>query len=186
MEQFIAPATVAYTLRTTSNPLAFTDAAAKEVRAVDRSMPMYLVRSLEDIVSGLDWRTRFVMSLLAIFSVLSLLLAVTGIYAALSYVVSQQTREIGIRMALGAKKNQVLKLVLRQGMKLALTGVAIGLIASFVATRLMASLLFMVRPNDPVTLAGVALALTLVALLACYLPARRAAKVDPMIALRHE
>ncbi|MEK6407645.1 MAG: ABC transporter permease [Acidobacteriota bacterium] len=186
MEQFTAPATIAYTLRTTSNPLAFTDAAAREVRAVDRSMPMYLVRSLEDIVSGLDWRTRFVMSLLAIFSVLSLLLAVTGIYAALSYVVSQQTREIGIRMALGAKKNQVLKLVMRQGMKLALTGIAIGLIASFVVTRLMASLLFMVSPNDPITLAGVALALALVALLACYLPARRAAKVDPMIALRYE
>lgn len=186
MDQFPAPVAVAYMLRTTSNPLAFTDAAAKEVRAVDRSMPMYLVRSLEDIVSGLDWRTRFVMSLLAIFSVLSLLLAVTGIYAALSYVVSQQTREIGIRMALGAKKSQVVKLVMRHGMKLALTGVAIGLLASFVVTRLMSSLLFMVSPSDPITLAGVALALTLVALLACYLPARRAAKVDPMIALRYE
>lgn len=186
LEQVTAPATVAYSMRTTSNPLAFTDAATKEVRAVDRTMPVYLVRSMEDIVAGLDWRTRFVMSLLAIFSVLSLLLAVTGIYAALSYVVSQQTREIGIRMALGAKKGQVLKLVLSQGMKLTLTGVAIGLGASLAMTRLMGTLLFNMSPTDPLTLGAVALLLMLVASLACYLPARRAAKVDPMIALRHE
>lgn len=186
LEQLTAPATVAYSVRTTSNPLAFIEAATKEVRAVDRAMPVYLVRSLEDIVSGMDWRTRFVMSLLAIFSALSLLLAITGIYAALSYVVSQQTREIGIRMALGAKKSQVLKLVLGQGMKLTLTGIAIGLGASLAMTRLMGSLLFNMSPTDPVTLMVVALTLALVALLACYLPARRAAKVDPMIALRHE
>lgn len=186
LEQDTAPAAFAYVLRTTSNPLTFAEAAAKEVRAVDRAMPVYLVRSMEDIVIGLDWRTRFVMSLLAIFSAISLLLAVTGIYAALSYVVSQQTREIGIRMALGAEKGQVLTLVLGQGMKLALTGVAIGLIASFVVTRLMGSLLFSVSATDPLTLGGVALLLALVALLACYLPARRAAKVDPMIALRRE
>jgi putative ABC transport system permease protein len=186
LEQFTAPATVAYSMRTTSNPLAFLEAATKEVRAVDRAMPVYLVRSMEDIVSGMDWRTRFVMSLLAIFSVLSLLLAVTGIYAALSYVVSQQTREIGIRMALGARKSQVLKLVLGQGMKLVLVGVAIGLIASFAATRLMGSLLFNMSATDPLTLGAVALLLMLVALLACYLPARRAAKVDPMIALRND
>ena len=186
LEQFIAPATMAYSVRTTSNPLAFTEAATKEVRAVDRAMPVYLVRSLDDIVSGMDWRTRFVMSLLAIFSAVSLLLAVTGIYAALSYVVSQQTREIGLRMALGATKSQVLKLVLSQGMKLTLAGVAIGLGASLVMTRLMGSLLFNMSPTDPVTLSAVALILALVALVACYLPARRAARVDPMIALKHD
>jgi putative ABC transport system permease protein len=186
LEQDTAPAAFAYVLRTTSNPLAYTEAAAKEVRAVDRAMPVYLVRSMEDIISGLDWRTRFVMLLLAIFSGLSLLLAVTGIYAALSYVVSQQTREIGIRMALGAERRQVLTLVLGQGMRLALTGVAIGLTASFAMTRLMASLLFNMSATDPLTLGAVALLLALVALLACYLPARRAAKVDPMIALRRE
>src|SRR6185295_10202070 len=162
------------------------DAATKEVRAVDRAMPVYLVRSLDDIVSGMDWRTRFVMSLLAIFSTVSLLLAVTGIYAALSYVVSQQTREIGLRMALGATKSQVLKLVLSQGMKLTLAGVAIGLGASLVMTRLMGSLLFNMSPTDPVTLSAVALILALVALVACSLPARRAARVDPMIALKHD
>jgi putative ABC transport system permease protein len=186
IEQFIAPVTMAYTLRTASNPLAFLDAATKEVRAVDRAMPVYLVRSLEDIVSGLDWRTRFVMSLLAIFSVVSLLLAMTGIYAALSYVVSQQTREIGIRMALGAKKSQVLQLVLSQGMKLVLTGVAIGMIAAFVVTRLMASLLFSVSATDPLTFIAIPLILTGVALAACFVPARRAANVDPMVALRCE
>ncbi len=186
LAQDTAPAAFAYVLRTTSNPLSFLDAATREVRAVDRAMPVYLVRSLEDIVDGMDWRTRFVMSLLVIFSVLSLMLAVTGIYAALSYVVSQQTREIGIRMALGAKKSEVLKLVLGEGMKVALTGVGIGLIASLAVTRLMASLLFSVSATDPIILAAVALLLLGIALLACFLPALRATKVDPMIALRHE
>jgi putative ABC transport system permease protein len=185
-EQDNAPATVAYVLRTAGNPLTFTEAATREVRSVDRAMPVYLVRTMGDIVSGMDWRTRFVMSLLAIFSVLSLLLAITGIYAALSYVVSQRTREIGIRMALGADNGQVLKLVLRQGMRLALTGVAIGLIASFVVTRLMGTLLFGVSATDPITFAAIPLLLTGVALAACFIPARRAARVDPLVALRRE
>jgi len=186
LEQDNAPSSVAYVLRTAGNPLAFTEAATREVRAVDRSMPVYLVRTMDDIVNGMDWRTRFVMSLLAIFSVVSLLLAVTGIYAAMSYVVSQQTREIGIRMALGAKKSEVLHLVLWRGMKLALTGVAIGLGVSFVMTRLMGNLLFSVSATDPVTFVGIPLALAGVALAACFVPARRAARVDPMIALRRE
>jgi predicted permease len=186
LEQDTAPAALAYVLRTTSDPLAFLEAATREVRALDRAMPVYLVRSMDEIVSGMDWRTRFVMSLLAVFSVLSLLLAVTGIYAALSYVVSQQTREIGIRMALGATKREVLKFVLGEGMKLALTGVAIGLIASLALTRLMASLLFNTSATDPLTLAAVAVLLAAVALMACYLPALRATKVDPLIALKHD
>lgn len=141
---------------------------------------------MEDTVSGLDWRTRFVMSLLAIFSVLSLLLAVTGIYAAVSYVVSQQTREIGIRMALGAQKNQVLKLVLRNGMTLAIAGVGIGLIAALGLARLMKSLLFGVGSTDPITFVSISLLLAAVTLVACYIPARRATKIDPLVALRHE
>ena len=184
--QDTAPAAIAYVLRTTSNPLGFTEAAAKEVRAVDRAMPVYLVRSMDDIVSGLDWRTRFVMSLLAIFSAISLVLAVTGIYAALSYVVSQQTREIGIRMALGADRTRVLKLVLGRGMKLTLCGVAIGLIASFAMSRLMANLLFNLSAADPVTFIAVPLVLSGVALAACFVPARRAARVDPLVALKRE
>ncbi len=186
VEQDTAPAAIAYVLRTTSNPLAFTEAAKKEVWSVDRAMPVYLVRSMEETVSAMDWRTRFVMSLLAIFSVLSLLLAITGIYAALSYVVSQRTREIGIRMALGANRSDVQKLVIKQGMKLALAGVIIGAVASLAMTRFLASLLFGVSASDPVIFTSIALLLVLVALAACWIPARRATKVDPMIALRYE
>jgi putative ABC transport system permease protein len=184
LEQDSAPPTMAYVMQTTGEPLAFVEAAKREVRMVDRSMPVYLVRSMAEIVSGLDWRTRFVMSLLAIFSVLSLLLAVTGIYAALSYVVSQRTREIGVRMALGAERGDILKLVIAQGMRLTLIGIVIGSLAAAALTRLMASLLFGVSANDPATFVMLALLLLIVALVACYLPARRATKVDPIIALR--
>jgi len=186
VEQDTAPAAIAYVLRTRVNPLTFTEAAKKEVWSVDRAMPVYLVRSMEETVSAMDWRTRFVMSLLAIFSVLSLLLAVTGIYAALSYVVSQRTREIGIRMALGANRSDVQKLVIKQGMKLAFAGVIIGAVASLAMTRFLASLLFGVSASDPVIFISIALLLVLVALAACWIPARRATKVDPMIALRYE
>jgi predicted permease len=186
LEQDSAPPTIAYVMQTTSDPLTFVEAAKKEVQLVDRAMPVYLVRSMAEIVSGLDWRTRFVMSLLAIFSVMSLLLAVTGIYAALSYVVSQRTREIGVRMALGAERRDILKLVIAQGMRLTLIGIVIGSVAAVVLTQLMASLLFGVSATDPATFVMIALLLLIVALLACYLPARRATKVDPIVALRHE
>lgn len=186
LEQDTAPATIAYVVRTAADPLTFVEAAKREVRAVDRAMPVYLVRSMAEIVSGLDWRTRFVMSLLAIFSVLSLLLAVTGIYAALSYVVSQRRREIGVRMAMGAGRRDILKLVIGQGMRLTMIGVVIGSLAAVALTRLMASLLFGISATDPATFVLIALLLIAVSLLACWLPARRATKVDPIIALRHE
>ena len=186
LEQDTAPPAIAYVLRVTDHPFGFIEAAKKEVWSVDRAMPVYLVRSMEDTVSGLDWRTRFVMSLLAIFSVLSLLLAVTGIYAAVSYVVSQQTREIGIRMALGAQKSEVLKLVLGNGVMLAAAGAGIGLLAALGLARLMKSLLFGVSASDPMTFVSISLLLAAVTLLACYIPARRAAKIDPLVALRHE
>jgi putative ABC transport system permease protein len=109
-----------------------------------------------------------------------------GIYGVLSYTVKQQTNEIGIRMALGAQRTDVLRLVLRHGMKLALVGIAIGIAASLALTRLMASLLFEIKPADPLTFAGVSLLLLIIALFACWLPARRAAKVEPMVALRYE
>ncbi|HJQ23436.1 MAG TPA: ABC transporter permease [Blastocatellia bacterium] len=186
LEQDSAPPTVAYVLRTTNDPYAFVEAAKREVHAVDRAMPVYLVRSMAEIVSGMDWRTRFVMALLAIFSILSLLLAVTGIYAALSYVVSQRTREIGVRLAIGAERRDILKLVIAQGMRLTGIGILIGAVAAVGLTRLMASLLFGVSATDLVTFVMFALLLMLVALVACYLPARRATRVDPIIALRHE
>jgi putative ABC transport system permease protein len=125
------------------------------------------------------------MLLLVAFAVLSLLLAVIGIYAVLAFFVAQHRPEIGVRLALGAQTRNILGLVLKKGMRLTLIGVVLGLIGSFALTRLMASLLFGVSATDPKTFAALAATLTVVALLACYLPARRAAKVDPLVALRY-
>ena len=175
-----------FVLRTTGDPLLLSAAIRSEARQLDSSLPVRNLRSVEELVGQSIAPQRFNLSLLSLFAGLGLLLAVVGIYGVMAYSVSQRTHEIGLRMALGAQARDVRKLFVKQGMSLALVGVAIGLIASFVLTRLMKSLLFGVSATDPVTLAGVALLLTCVALLACYIPARRATKVDPLVALRHE
>jgi putative ABC transport system permease protein len=157
-----------------------------QVWSVDREQPLSGIQLLDDVIAGSIAPRRFNMLLLGIFATLALLLAAVGIYGVISYTVAQRTREIGVRMALGARRADVIKLVVRQGMSLALAGVGAGLAASFALTRLMANLLFGVRPSDPLTFGVIASLLGAVALLACYLPARRATKVDPLVALRAE
>jgi ABC-type antimicrobial peptide transport system permease subunit len=141
---------------------------------------------MDEILVGYGIAPRFYLTLLGGFAVLALLLAVTGIYGVLTHTISQRTREIGIRLALGAQQSDVVWLVVGQGARLILCGTAIGLLAAFALTRLMQNLLFGVSATDPLTFIAIALLLILVALLACWIPARRATKVDPLVALRHE
>jgi putative ABC transport system permease protein len=153
---------------------------------VDPSLPLTNVRSLEQIVERSLAQQRFNSTLLSLFAVIGALLAGVGVYGVMSYVVTQRTHEIGVRVALGARAGDVLKLIVGKGLALALAGVAIGLGASFALTRLMKDFLFGVEPADPLTFGVIALLLIVVALVACHLPARRATKVDPMIALKYE
>jgi putative ABC transport system permease protein len=173
-------------LRTTGDPLSLVPAVRQAIWAVDPTQPVSNIRTMNDIVGEEVVRRRIGMTLLAAFAALALLLSSLGIYGVLSYAVTQRTQEIGIRMALGAGRREVLRLVMIDGLRLAVAGIAIGLGVSFALTRLMTGLLFGVSASDPVTLLAVTLLLTAVALLACYIPARRAAKVDPLIALRYE
>ena len=158
----------------------------REILAVDGQLPVSQIRTMEQVLSESTARQNFNMLLLSIFAGLALLLAAIGIYGLMSYTVEQRTQEIGIRLALGAGRGDMLKLVLRQGMLLAGIGVVIGLAAAFGLTRLLASLLFGVKATDPLTYAAVAVVLISVALFATYVPARRATRIDPLVALRYE
>jgi predicted permease len=173
-------------IRTTSDPEKLISIARAKVRELDRDVPVSNVNTMKQLVAQSVAQRRFGMFLVTIFAALALVLAVIGIYGVVSYSVAQRTTEIGVRMALGASAADVLKLVLRKGMTLALIGVAIGLTGAFAATRLMSAMLFEVKPTDIATFSIVSVGLILVALLACYVPARRAMKVDPLVALRDE
>jgi len=173
-------------VRTVGPPLALAATVERAIQAIDKDLPVFGVQSMDQLLGNDIAQQRLTMALLAGFAVLALLLAAIGIYGVIAYSVSQRTHELGIRIALGAQNRDVLRLVLGQGMRLALIGVALGLIASFALTRLMRPLLFGVEATDPMTFVALSLLLGLVALLACWIPARRAAKVDPMVALRDE
>jgi putative ABC transport system permease protein len=165
---------------------ALTAAVQREVLALDRNVPLTAVQTMQERVADVTSRTRFIAVLLGLFAGLALLLAGIGIYGVMAYSVSARTREVGIRMALGAQATDVIRLALKEGMSLAGIGVALGLLASLALTRLMQGLLFGVSANDPLTFGAITLLLLGVAWLACWLPARRATKVDPLVALRCE
>jgi predicted permease len=173
-------------VRTEGNPTGLTQALRQQVQAVDPNLPLFGERTMDDLISASLAQRRFAMRVVTLFGVLALFLAGIGIYGVMAYSVTQRTREIGIRLALGASRASILGWLLRQGMRLTLIGVAVGLVGALALTRLLRGLLFGVAPTDIVTYAGLTLLLAAVALLACYIPARRATKVDPLTALRYE
>jgi putative ABC transport system permease protein len=174
----------ALVIRTAVDPLSLAASVRNSVWAVDKDQPVSNMDAMDHIVAGAVARQRFSMLLLAIFAGVALVLAAVGIYGVMSYSVAQQTREIGIRMALGAQRGDVLKMTVIQALRLVGFGLGIGLVAAFILTRVMASLLFGISATDPLTFISISLVLLAVALLASYIPALRATRVDPMIALR--
>uniref|UniRef100_Q021W2 Permease n=1 Tax=Solibacter usitatus (strain Ellin6076) TaxID=234267 RepID=Q021W2_SOLUE len=171
-------------IRTAGDPLRFTGAVREQVRRLDRDQPVAGVQSMEDLVEAAVGRRRLLAPLLGVFAGVALLLALIGIYGVISYSVAQRTREMGIRRALGAQHQDILRLVVGQGLALAVAGVAVGIGAAFALTRVMESLLFHVSATDPAIFAGIGALFLLVTAVACYLPARRATRIDPMAALR--
>jgi len=184
--QFGLSPNMSFVVRTNGDPQALAGSIHAAVREVDPSLPVYNLRSMSEVVARSMVQPRFLSLLLATFSAIALFLAAIGIYGVMAYSVAQRTQEIGVRMALGARRTHVLRLVFGQGLYLLLIGIAIGVGGAFALTRLMATLLFEITATDPLTYAGVVGLLTVVALLACYIPARRATKVDPLVALRYE
>jgi putative ABC transport system permease protein len=180
------PSPITVLARTAGDPAALGSAMHSAILRVDRSQPIFAIQPMTDVISQNVAQRRFSLVLLAFFAASALFLAALGLYGVMSYVVTQRTSEIGIRMALGARPLHVLALVERQGMLLVLGGLAIGLVGGLLVTRLMTRLLFRVSPTDPLAMLAGAATLVAVSLVACYLPARRAARVDPLIALRYE
>lgn len=176
---------MAVMVRTSGDPRKLAAVVREQVTAIDKDQPV-AITTMDQIFSDSVGGERFNMMLLSIFGALALAMAVVGVFGVINYSVAQRTHEIGVRIALGAQRTDILRLVVGQGMVLAVLGVSIGLVGAFALTRLISGLLFGVSPTDPVTFTIVSLLLTGVALLASYIPARRALKVDPMVALRCE
>jgi predicted permease len=185
LEQW-ATSDMALVIRSSVNPLSLVSAVRKQATELDKSLPIYSIETMDEMLSADVASQRFHASLLGTFAGLAVLLAAVGIYGVMAYAVGQRTHEIGVRMALGAEPAGVLRMVLAQGLRMALTGVVVGLAGSYALTRFMGSLLFEIKPTDPGTFTGVPLALVVVAMVASYIPARRATRVDPMVALRYE
>jgi len=173
-------------IRTRDESAGLIEEVKNQVWSLDGQIPVSDVHAMDDLIAVSLAQQRFNMLLLGLFAALALILAAVGIYGAMAYAVNLRRHEIGVRVALGAQRGDVLRLVLRDGARIALLGIAFGIAGALALTRLMASLLFEVKPTDPATFAGVAILLALVALAACYLPARRAMRVDPIVALRYE
>jgi len=173
-------------VRSAGDPNSLLAAVRNQVAALDKNLPLYAVETMQEHVAGSLWRERMAAELISIFGVLALVLAAVGLYGVVAHSVAQRTREIGVRMALGDHARDILRLVVGEGMMLALEGVGVGLVAALACTRLMSSLLYVVSPTDPLALAAASLLLAGVTLAASYIPARQAATVDPIVALRYE
>jgi predicted permease len=172
--------------RSAGDPAALTSAITREIRAVDADLPVYHARSMTERVDESLARRRFSMWLLTLFAGCALVLATVGIYGVLAFLVRQGTREIGIRMSLGATQSGILRLIVGRGLRIAVDGVGIGLVGAFLLTRFLETVLFGVRTTDPLTFGGIAALLIAVSVAASYVPARRAARIDPMVTLRNE
>jgi predicted permease len=181
-----ATAYLTLVVRTVGSPADLAASIQAQIRAIDKNVPISEVQTMEQVVSDATAQSRFYLFLLSAFACVALVLAAAGIYGVISYSVSRRTHEIGIRMALGAAANEVVRLVLVQGMALALAGVVAGAAGALALNRMLSGMLYGVQPGDPATFLAVSLLLSFVALAATYIPARRAAKVDPMVALRYE
>lgn len=187
LAQLQFPATsMSLAVRTSGNPMQMLAAVRGQVWAVDKNQPVTNIETMERLMDKSVAPRRFNLLLLGVFALVGLALASVGLYGVMSYTVTQRTREIGVRMALGAQASDVLRLVIGEGIKLALIGVLLGLGGALALTRLLTTLLFGVSATDPLTFVVIAAVLITVALLACWLPARRATQVDPLLALRHE